>query len=149
MFLFATPSRNWSSRSGAGTCGPSHKLGISMRRAAPRDSFGRAIMAQMSERVSRGKSNGAAALKSRTDDVLEDFAELRKDVGRLYEAANQAARSEMRFARNRVGQLTADLRDTAAERAELFGEKVRTHPYTAIGASLGVGLLLGMLLKRR
>jgi ElaB/YqjD/DUF883 family membrane-anchored ribosome-binding protein len=108
-------------------------------------------MPQVSERLARGKSNGAArgALKSRTDDVMEDFAELRKDVGRLYEAANQAARSEMRFARNRVGQLTADLRETASERAELLGEQVRSHPYAAIGATLGLGLLLGMMLKRR
>src|SRR5689334_15421465 len=106
-------------------------------------------MAQASERLVRGKSNGRDALRSRADDVVEDFEELRKDVGRLYEAANQAARSELRFAKNRVGQLTSDLRDQAAERAQLLGEKVRTHPYTAIGASLGVGLLIGMLLKRR
>ncbi len=107
-------------------------------------------MAQASERLVRGKSNGAArgALKSRADDVMEDFAELRKDVGRLYDAANQAARSEMRFARSRVGQLTADLRNQASERAELLGEQVRTHPYAAIGASLGVGVLLGLMLRR-
>jgi ElaB/YqjD/DUF883 family membrane-anchored ribosome-binding protein len=107
-------------------------------------------MAQASERPLRGKSNGAArdALKSRTDDVLEDFAELRKDVGRLYEAANQAARSEIRFAKNRVGQLTDDLRGQASERAEYLGEQVRSHPYVAIGASLGAGLLLGLLARR-
>jgi ElaB/YqjD/DUF883 family membrane-anchored ribosome-binding protein len=109
------------------------------------------IMTQASERILRGKSNGAArgALKSRTDDVLEDFAELRKDVGRLYDAANQAARSEIRFAKNRVGQLTEDLRGQASERAEYVSEQVRLHPYAAIGASLGVGLLLGLLAKRR
>lgn len=108
-------------------------------------------MAQASERLVRGKSNGAArgALKSRTEDVIDDFAELRKDVGRLYEAANQAARSELRFAKNRVGQLTADLRSQASDRAEYLGEQVRTHPYAAIGASLGVGLLIGILMKRR
>jgi ElaB/YqjD/DUF883 family membrane-anchored ribosome-binding protein len=107
-------------------------------------------MAQASERLTRGKSNGAAreALKSRADDVMEDFEELRKDVSRLYDAANQAARSEIRFAKNRVGQLTSDLRDQASERAEYLGEQVRAHPYAAIGASLGVGLLLGLLAKR-
>jgi ElaB/YqjD/DUF883 family membrane-anchored ribosome-binding protein len=108
-------------------------------------------MAQASERLVRDKSNGAAreALRSRTDDVMEDFEELRKDVGRLYEAANQAARSEIRFAKNRVGQLTSDLREQASERAEYLGEQVRTHPYAAIGASLGVGLLIGLLARRR
>jgi ElaB/YqjD/DUF883 family membrane-anchored ribosome-binding protein len=104
-------------------------------------------MAQASERVSRSKSNGQ--LRSRADDVVEDFEELRKDVGRLYEAASQATRSEIRFAKNRVGQLTADLRDQASERAEYVSEQVRTHPYVAIGAALGVGLLMGLLAKRR
>jgi ElaB/YqjD/DUF883 family membrane-anchored ribosome-binding protein len=108
-------------------------------------------MAQASERLVRGKSDGAAreALRSRAGDVMEDFEELRKDVSRLYDAANQAARSEIRFAKNRVGQLTSDLRDQASERAEYLSEQVRTHPYVAIGASLGVGLLLGLLAKRR
>lgn len=108
-------------------------------------------MAQASERLVRGKTNGAArgALKSRADDVMDDFSELRKDVGRLYEAANHAARSELRFAKNRVGQLTADLREQANERAEYLSEQVRTHPYIAIGASLGFGMLIGMLARRR
>ncbi|MBI3437126.1 MAG: DUF883 family protein [Proteobacteria bacterium] len=106
-------------------------------------------MAQASERSVRGKSNGREALRSRADDVMEDFEELRKDVGRLYDAANQAARSELRFAKNRVGQLTSDLREQASERAEYFGEQIRTHPYVAIGASLGIGLLLGFVARRR
>lgn len=107
-------------------------------------------MAQASESF-REKSNGAArtALKSRTDDVLDDFAELRKDVSRLYEAASQAAASEMRYAKNRIGQLTNDLRAQATERAEHLGQQVRSHPYTAIGASLGVGVLIGFLMRRR
>src|SRR5437868_5082834 len=108
-------------------------------------------MTQASERILRGKSNGAArgALKSRAGDVLEDFVELRKDVGRLYEAANQAARSEIRFAKTRVGQLTEDLRGQASERAQYVSEQVRSHPYAALGATLGVGVLLGLLVKRR
>ncbi len=108
-------------------------------------------MTQASERLARGKSNGATreALKSRASDVMDDFAELKKDVSRLYEAANQAARSEIRFAKSRVGQLTSDLREQAAERAEFLGEQVRARPYATIGASLGLGLLLGLLMKRR
>lgn len=103
-------------------------------------------MAQASERAGR-KSNGAArdALRARTDDVLDDFSELRKDVRDLYKAANAAARSEIKTAKNRVAELTADLRSQASERAEMVGEQVRAHPYAALGASLGVGALLGML----
>jgi ElaB/YqjD/DUF883 family membrane-anchored ribosome-binding protein len=35
-----------------------------------------------------------------------------------------------------------------AEGAEYVGEQVREHPGVAIGASLGAGLLIGMLLSR-
>ncbi|MBS0386276.1 MAG: DUF883 family protein [Proteobacteria bacterium] len=108
-------------------------------------------MAQASERSIRSKSNGATrgALKSRAGDVIDDFAELRKDVGRLYEAASHAARSEMRVANNRVGRLAADLRDRASAGAEYMKEQVRSHPYAVVGASLGAGLLIGLLAKRR
>jgi ElaB/YqjD/DUF883 family membrane-anchored ribosome-binding protein len=108
-------------------------------------------MAQTAERSLRARSNGAArgALKSRAGDVMDDFAELRKDVGRLYEAANQAARSEVHVAKNRVSQLAANLREQASGGVEYLTEQARTHPYSAMGASFGAGLLIGLLVKRR
>jgi hypothetical protein len=52
-------------------------------------------MAQAFDTV-RSKRNGAArdALRARATDVMDDFAELRKDVGRLADAAGKAARAK-------------------------------------------------------
>ncbi|MGE0742794.1 MAG: YqjD family protein [Hyphomonadaceae bacterium] len=100
---------------------------------------------------SRMKANGAArgALKSRATDVLDDFGELRKDMGRLADAANQAARAELRHAGVRLETLGRDLRTRATEGAQQAGETVRSHPMAAIGVSAGAGLLIGFLLSRR
>ncbi len=108
-------------------------------------------MAQAFETVSRGKRNGAArsALKARTGDVSRDFAALRKDMGKLAHAATKAARSEVRTAGHRLEQLGRDLSGRASDGASYVSEQVRAHPGVAIGASLGAGLLIGLLLSAR
>lgn len=99
----------------------------------------------------RGKKNGHArgALKARATDVLDDFVELRKDMSRLAEAANKAARDEVKHASLRLDSIGKDLRTRANERAGYAVEKVREHPGAALGITLGAGLLLGMLISRR
>lgn len=108
------------------------------------------VMAQLDTNM-RGKRNGhaRAALKARANDVLDDFVELRKDVSRLADAANKAARDEVKHAGKRVGSFGKDLRTRASDSAEYAVEQVRTHPAAAIGISLGTGLIAGMLLARR
>lgn len=97
----------------------------------------------------RGHRNGHErhALRSRADDVISDFAELRRDVSRLAEAATKAARSEMASA----GQRLHDVQQTAMERAKsgaaFVGAKVRERPAAALGITLGAGLILGMLIS--
>lgn len=119
-------------------------------------------MVQSFETATRGRRNGSArgALRARTNDVIEDFAELRKDMGKLAEAANAAARSEVKHAGKRLEVLGRDMRSRAGdgfgylrtranEGAGYVTEQVRSHPGAAIGASLGAGLVLGFLLSRR
>ncbi len=107
-------------------------------------------MAQLDTGV-RGKKNGHArgALKARASDVLGDFVELRKDMNRLAEAANKAARSEVKHAGQRIEVIGKDLRTRASDGADYAVEQVRQNPGKAIGISLGAGLVLGMLLARR
>ena len=107
-------------------------------------------MAQMDTSI-RGKKNGHArgALKARATDVLDDFVELRKDMSRLAEAANKAARHEVKHAGLRLDSIGKDLRTHANERAGYAVEKVREHPGAALGITLGAGLLIGMLMSRR
>lgn len=105
----------------------------------------------MAQAQLEGRKNGAAraALKARATDVLDDFAELRKDVNRLAEAANKAAREEAKQAAKRFDGLSTDVRTRATESVSLAADKVREHPGAAIGISVGAGLLLGLLLSRR
>lgn len=107
-------------------------------------------MAQLDTSV-RGKKNGHArvALKARANDVLDDFVELRKDMTRLADAANKAARSEVKHAGHRLESIGKDMRTRATEGADYAAEKVRAHPGAAIGISVGAGLIVGMLLARR
>lgn len=97
------------------------------------------------------RRNGAArnALKARASDVMDDFAELRKDVNRLADAAQKAARAEVKDARKRLTSVSGNLRTRAAEGVDRAVDRVRTHPGAAVGISLGAGLLIGLLLSRR
>ncbi len=116
----------------------------------------------MAQAIQAERRNGAArsALKARASDVMDDFAELRKDVNKLAEAASKAARAEVKHAGKRFNTLSGSfreqasekvtqLRDRASESVEYATDKVRTHPAAAVGISLGAGLLIGMLLSRR
>jgi ElaB/YqjD/DUF883 family membrane-anchored ribosome-binding protein len=99
----------------------------------------------------RGKRNGHArdAFRATADDVWEDFAELRRDVSKLANAAGRAAREEMGDTRERIERLGRGVRDSATARAQYMTDKVREHPGAALGATLGVGMLIGLLLSAR
>jgi ElaB/YqjD/DUF883 family membrane-anchored ribosome-binding protein len=99
----------------------------------------------------RGRRNGHArgAVRARASDVLDDFTELRKDMSRLAEAANKAARAEVKHAGHRLERIGKDMRTRASDGADLAREQIREHPGAALGITLGAGLLLGMLLARR
>jgi ElaB/YqjD/DUF883 family membrane-anchored ribosome-binding protein len=90
-------------------------------------------MAQAMNTAARGKRSGNTrdAVKARAADVREDFGALRKDIGRLADAASTT------------------LRHRASEGANYVSERVREHPGAAMGIMLGAGLLLGMLLAHR
>jgi ElaB/YqjD/DUF883 family membrane-anchored ribosome-binding protein len=107
-------------------------------------------MAQMDTAL-RGKKNGHArsAVRARANDVLDDFGELRKDMSKLAEAANKAARAEVKHAGQRLESIGKDLRTRAGDSADYAVEKVREHPGAALGITLGAGLLIGVLLARR
>lgn len=108
-------------------------------------------MAQSMEMRSRSKRNGAArdSVKARANDVMEDFAELRRDMSLLADAAAKSATNEVRHTRERISNLGRSLRERTETGAEYLSERVRERPAAAIGVSLGAGLLIGLLLARR
>ena len=108
-------------------------------------------MAQTSEFLTRGRGNGRVrhALKSRTHDVLDDFVELRKDMGKLAQAASRAARSEVLTTGKRLEEIGRDMRTRAGESVGYVTEQVRAHPGATIGLTLGAGVLIGLMLAAR
>lgn len=108
-------------------------------------------MAQAFETVARSKRNGAArdAVRARANDVMEDFSELRKDVGRLADAASKAARDEVKHTGARLQKVRGSLKARASESAAYVGDKVREHPGASVGIAVGAGLLLGLVLSGR
>lgn len=78
-------------------------------------------------------------LKATAATVKQDLDALRKDVSRLADAATTAAREQF-------GRLGKDVGTRATKSASYVGEQVRTHPGVALGAALGAGVIIGMML---
>jgi ElaB/YqjD/DUF883 family membrane-anchored ribosome-binding protein len=99
----------------------------------------------------RGRRNGGAreAFRTTAEEVMEDFAELRRDVSKLVDAAGLAARGEVSETRDRIERLGRGVRDKALDRASSMADQVREHPGAAVGATLGIGVLIGLLLSSR
>jgi ElaB/YqjD/DUF883 family membrane-anchored ribosome-binding protein len=108
-----------------------------------------ADMASLESHRTHRNGHERDALRSRADDVISDFAELRRDVSRLADAATKAARSEMATATHKLDRARHQLVDRARTGATYVGKQVRERPVAAIGVTLGAGLLIGMLMSRR
>lgn len=88
-------------------------------------------------------------MNEKSEKLVSDVKVLVSDAGSLVRAGTAGA-----------GERLAQLEAVAAEKARLAAEKagaaakvaddyVHVHPWTAIGISAGVGLVLGVLIGRR
>jgi len=77
-------------------------------------------------------------LKSTADNVSDDTAELRKRVEQRLDGIVKGLRQKAQAAE-----------DVLKDSLGATDEVIRGHPYPAIGISLAVGVLLGMLFHRR
>ena len=87
---------------------------------------------------------GRAAHQPGHDDInqlREDLAQLRKDVATL-------AEDLLGTAKDGVGAATQAAKKHGAQVAEAVEEQVQQHPLSALGVAFGVGLLLGVVLRR-
>jgi ElaB/YqjD/DUF883 family membrane-anchored ribosome-binding protein len=106
-------------------------------------------MAQAQTTLARRNGRARETLKESASEVLSDLDTLRKDMARLADAANQAARAEVAHTGERIGRLSQQVRERAGAGADYVSEQVRTHPTATVGIALGAGLLLGWLISRR
>ncbi len=93
---------------------------------------------------------------SATEDVAEDLKSLAEDARSLMSATAHVAEEKVVEARKRLGaalergrDAIAAVRDKTVESAKAVDERVRAHPYQAVGIAFGVGAVLGYLLSSR
>ncbi len=90
-----------------------------------------------------------------TQAISDDLGQLAEDARSLMEATADVAGEKVVQARKRLAaalehskKIASGVRDKAVEGAKTADEAVRDNPYQAIGAGLGVGVVIGFLLAR-
>ena len=83
------------------------------------------------------RMNGA--LRARTDDVMQDFVELKKDMAKLADAATKAVRREVRSAKGQLNDVRHSIEERAQNSIENVTGQVRERPLAALGVAAGTG----------
>lgn len=90
-----------------------------------------------------------AALKHDAQTLAEDARALLAATAQMTDRKITEARERLQSALEK-GKLTCEsLQDKALKSARYANETMHNHPYEAIAAGFGVGILLGVLLKGR
>ena len=95
-------------------------------------------------------------LKDATQRLMEDLRQvvrdgedvLRAGAGELSQRS-AGAREQLAEAIQSARQMLGQLQQKTIEGAKATDKVVREHPYQAMGIAFGVGLLLGLLIRRR
>lgn len=110
--------------------------------------------------VSNANSKDAGAQSDTTSNLTREFHNFVADIEDLIKATANLTGDDLNRAKAKLNQRIAaakgsveDMSETIAKRARKTAESTNTYvheqPWTAIGASAAVGLLLGYLLARR
>ncbi|HVY88695.1 MAG TPA: hypothetical protein VG942_07495 [Hyphomonadaceae bacterium] len=95
--------------------------------------------------------NGAPgqAVKTDFDALKNDMKALRADLAALLKDSGQVASDEARKAGERVSEFAKDRGKQALEYRDALGDKVREHPFAAVGIALAAGFVIASLTNRR
>lgn len=91
----------------------------------------------------------AASLKQMVDEAEQLLKSAQGTGSDKFNAARDKFETQLRHAREELAQLQDDAVHHARRAARTADHAVHEHPYTAMGITAGVGLLLGMLIARR
>ena len=94
-------------------------------------------------------------MKSKTIETT-DVSQLVEDAQDLLTATAHIAEEKVMAARKRLSgavqngrEVLDNLKNKAIDGAKATDEVIREHPYESMGVALGVGVLIGLLLRRR
>src|ERR1700742_4627715 len=89
--------------------------------------------------------NGAGAVKSDYDALKNDVKALRDDLAALAQNAGRAASEEARRHAKKAGKYAEGAGKQVEEYRDLVEDKVRDHPFAAIGIALAAGFIVASL----
>src|SRR5437660_532817 len=95
--------------------------------------------------IERNTEKLAADLKR----VIHDSEELLEASGEAVTEKAKEVRSRLRGTLERARRTCRELEEQALRGAKAADELVRQHPYESIGVALGIGLVLGILARRK
>jgi ElaB/YqjD/DUF883 family membrane-anchored ribosome-binding protein len=88
-------------------------------------------------------------IENATDNILDDARDLVVATADVVEDKVVQARNRLSAAMAAAGESCAAAQKKAVESAKAADKAIRANPYPAIGIALGVGALVGYLLRRR
>jgi ElaB/YqjD/DUF883 family membrane-anchored ribosome-binding protein len=91
----------------------------------------------------------AASLKHMVDEADELLKSAQGAGSDKFAAARDKFETQLRHAREELAELQDSALHNARRAARTADHAVHEHPYTAMGISAGIGLLLGLLIARR
>jgi ElaB/YqjD/DUF883 family membrane-anchored ribosome-binding protein len=123
-----------------------------------------ALKDKVGEEFDRGKSNVADSASAAGENLSEDLARLRDDMARMQETvskfASEAGSEAYKTAQNvgsavasQVGEVASEVASTAKSQMKTFASELETmarnNPLGTIGATLLVGVVIGMMSRGR
>lgn len=88
-------------------------------------------------------------VKDLRDIVAKAEAMLKKAVGDVTEESVASLREQCAKSQARLGQLFSDTKNHCVDGAKRVDASVRAKPYQTLAIAAGVGLLLGLLVRRK
>ena len=93
--------------------------------------------------------NGTSAAKADYDALKADLKALRADLAALVNDTGKMAGEEAKRQYAKAQKLAGDAGKKATEYRDIVEDKVRDHPFAAIGIALAAGFLVASLARRR
>ena len=87
--------------------------------------------------------------KADIDTLKSDMKALREDLATLLKDTGNVASQQAKAAAARAKEMAGDAGEKAVEFRDAVGDKVREHPFAAIGIALAAGFVLASLSNRK
>jgi ElaB/YqjD/DUF883 family membrane-anchored ribosome-binding protein len=102
-----------------------------------------------SSTTTSGNGVTAGAVKTDYEALKSDVKALREDLSALAKDAGKAATTEAQRQAKKAEKYVDGARTQAGEYRDIVEDKVRDHPFAAIGIALAAGFIVASLGRRR